>query len=168
MRILGAILAGGRSTRFGSDKAHALVGGVRLIDLVADALTRQCDAVVICGRDEPGFDCIPDRPTTGLGPLGGLNAALRYAQENGYDCALVSPCDVPNLPPDLTHSLASDGAAIVVGQPVVGLWPCALADELDRFILGERFAVMAFAEKIGARRVMIDPPLANVNKPGDL
>eukprot|EP00611_Tribonema_gayanum_P009759 TRINITY_DN19634_c0_g1_i1.p3 TRINITY_DN19634_c0_g1~~TRINITY_DN19634_c0_g1_i1.p3 ORF type:complete len:108 (-),score=11.69 TRINITY_DN19634_c0_g1_i1:38-361(-) len=68
---LGAILAGGQARRFGSDKAQALYEGARLIDRVAAALAAQCEAVVVCGREEAGFACIPDWPESGLGPLGG-------------------------------------------------------------------------------------------------
>ena len=38
MRVLGAILAGGQSRRFGSDKASASLDGKSLLDHVADAL----------------------------------------------------------------------------------------------------------------------------------
>jgi molybdopterin-guanine dinucleotide biosynthesis protein A len=168
MRILGAILAGGKAQRFGSDKAHALYRGERLIDRVTNALKAQCDAVVVCGREEPGFTCIPDLPGPDMGPLGGLNAALHYAHGNGFDLVLAAPCDIPDLPHDLVHKLVGAGAALVASQPVVGLWPTALVADLVRFMQGERLAVMAFADAVGARRVEIHPPLSNVNRPEDL
>jgi len=168
MRILGAILAGGKAQRYGSDKAQALYRGERLIDRVARALLAQCEALVVCGREEPGFTCIPDLPRPGMGPLGGLNAALHYGHENGFDLVLAAPCDIPDLPRDLVSELYGDGAALVASQPVVGLWPAALAEALDRFVLGDRLAVMAFADAVGARRVEIHPPLSNVNRPEDL
>ena len=168
MRILGAILAGGKARRFGSDKAHALYGGERLIDRVANALNAQCDALIMCGREETGFACIPDLPGPDMGPLGGLNAALHHGRDYGFDMVLAAPCDIPNLPHDLASQLAGEGAALVSGQPVVGMWPSALADELARFMQGDRLAVMAFADLVGARRVELDQPLGNVNRPEDL
>lgn len=168
MRILGAILAGGKARRFGSDKAHALYRGERLIDRVAQALDAQCDALVVCGRDEPGFTCIPDLPGPDMGPLGGLNAALHYGQGNGFEMVLTAPCDIPDLPHDLFDLLLGDGPSLVASQPVVGLWPCGLANELACFMQGNRFAVMGFADAVQARRVEIDPPLGNVNQPEDL
>jgi len=168
MRILGAILAGGKARRFGSDKAHALYRGERLIDRVAKALGAQCDALVLCGREEPAFTCIPDLPGQDLGPLGGINAALHYGQDNGFDLVLVAPCDIPDLPHDLAARLSGEGAALVVSQPVVGLWPANLAKQLARFLQGENLAVMAFADAVNARRVEIEPPLGNVNRPEDL
>ncbi|MBV7265703.1 molybdenum cofactor guanylyltransferase [Erythrobacter ani] len=168
MKILGAILAGGQARRFGSDKAHALYGSTRLIDLVATKLREQCSAVVVCGREEPGFDCLPDRPEASLGPLGGLNAALHYAHAHGFSHVLSAGVDVPNLPADLVQTLSGGGAAIVQSQPVVGLWPASIAGELDMFIAGGGRALYAFAGHISARKVAFDPPLLNVNTPDDL
>ncbi|GAA4042625.1 molybdenum cofactor guanylyltransferase [Parerythrobacter jejuensis] len=168
MNILGAVLAGGKARRFGSDKAYALVDGERLIDRVSAALAAQTQAVLVCGRDETGFECIADRPDTGLGPLGGLNAALHFAAGNGYNAVLSAGCDVHNLPTDLIDALAGSGPAIVQSQPVIGLWPAALAPELDAFLASGGRALYGFAEHVGARKVRFDPPLANVNTPGDL
>ncbi|MEP5936847.1 MAG: molybdenum cofactor guanylyltransferase [Erythrobacter sp.] len=168
MRLLGAILAGGKARRFGSDKALALYDGERLLDRVAKALAEQCDQLVLCGREEAGFTCLADRPTPDLGPLGGLNAALHHAAANGFDAVLSSGCDAPNLPQTLTQQLSGEGAAIVQSQPVVGLWPSALATQLDAFIADEGRALYGFAERAGARQIAFDPPLLNVNRPEDL
>lgn len=168
MRVLGAVLAGGRSRRFGSDKAQALVAGERLIDLVGQALARQSDAVVVCGRSEAGFDCIPDLPASGLGPLGGLNAALHHALDRGFDAVLSSGCDVPNLPPDLAARLAGEGAAHVADQPVVGLWPAALAAQCSAYLQSGGRSLYGFGEHVAACRVTVFPPLRNINAPTDL
>jgi molybdopterin-guanine dinucleotide biosynthesis protein A len=72
--ILGAVLAGGRSSRFGSDKAMAMLDGRPLIDH-AIAAGPHCAAVVVCGRDHPGHVCLADRPAPDMGPLGAINAA---------------------------------------------------------------------------------------------
>lgn len=167
-RTLGAILAGGQARRFGSDKAHARLEGWRLIDLVYDRLAVQCDAIVVCGREEEGFACIPDAPEAGLGPLGGLNAALAHAAAQGFTHVLSCGVDVPNLPPDLAEILAGEGAGIVQSQPVVGLWPAALADVLAAFIAGGGRSLYRFADHIEARQIGFDPPLMNVNRPEDL
>jgi molybdopterin-guanine dinucleotide biosynthesis protein A len=103
-----------------------------------------------------------------LGPLGGLNAALHHAAAKGYDTVLSAGCDIPNLPSDLAQALQGEGAAIVQSQPVVGLWPAALAAPLDVYISEGGRALYGFAERVGARQVAIDPPLMNVNRPEDL
>lgn len=111
---------------------------------------------------------LPDRPSTGLGPLGGLNAALHHAAERGFTHVLSTGCDVPNLPPDLAETLAGDGPAIVQSQPVIGLWPAELAPRLEAFIAGGGRALYGFAESVSARQIGFDPPLMNVNRPEDL
>ena len=167
-RRLGTILAGGQARRFGSDKAQALYEGERLIDRVAAALAAQCAGVVVCGREEPGFACIPDWPEPGLGPLGGLAAALRHAGERGFAHVLSAGVDAPDLPHDLAASLAGDGAAIVESQPVVGLWPVVAAPVLEQFLAGGGRSLYRFADHIGARRVELPRALMNVNYPEDL
>ena len=168
MRVLAVILAGGQSRRFGSDKALALVDGTRLIDRVALVLRAQSDAMVVCGREDPAFPCLPDWPEPGLGPLGGLNAALRHAGANGFDAVLSTSCDVPNLPANLRQQLAGGGAACAASQPVVGWWPVTLAPELDSFLSEGGRALYGFVDRVAARQVAFDPPLANVNRPEDL
>lgn len=168
MRILGAILAGGKAQRFGSDKAHALWQGERLIDRVSASLGPQCEALVVCGREEPGFTSLPDRPAAGLGPLGGLNAALHHARDNGFDAVLAAACDIPDIPGDLYARLAGEGAAIIADQPVVGLWPVGLAPVLDELLADGACAIYRFADRANARLVSIEPRLGNINRPEDL
>ncbi|MEP3052218.1 MAG: molybdenum cofactor guanylyltransferase [Erythrobacter sp.] len=168
MRILGAVLAGGRSTRFGSDKAHALIGGERLIDRVAESIENQCDALIVCGREEAGYSCVPDLPASDLGPLGGLNAALAHAAANGFSHVLSVPCDAPNLPRTLAQKLIGEGAAIAENQPVIGLWPANLSDDLASFVGEGGRALYRFADRAKARQIGFDPPLANINRPADL
>ncbi|MBD2843319.1 molybdenum cofactor guanylyltransferase [Erythrobacter sp. KMU-140] len=166
--MLGAILAGGRAQRFGSDKAHALYQGRRLIDHVAESLGAQCGAVTVCGREELGFDCLADRPEAELGPLGGLNAALHHAQSRGFDHVLSAGVDVPNLPNNLVEALAGEGAAIAQSQPVVGLWPVSLSGALEAFLAKGGRALYGFADHVSARQITLAPPLLNVNRPDDL
>jgi molybdopterin-guanine dinucleotide biosynthesis protein A len=168
IRPLGAILAGGQARRFGSDKAHALYLGARLIDRVAAALGAQCDAVVVCGREEPGFPCLPDWPGPGLGPLGGLAAALRNAEAGGSRQVLCAGVDVPDLPHDLAAILAGEGAGVVESQPVVGLWPVEALPALEDFLAGGGRALYRFADAVGARRVELPRALMNINRPEDL
>ena len=162
------MLAGGQARRFGSDKAYARYEGNRLIDLVGKSLSAQCDGIVVCGREESGFECVVDRPEPGVGPLGGINAAIHYGRENGFDAVLSAAVDIPNLPHNLADALAGEGAAIVQSQPVVGLWPVELAKTLDQFLDEGGRKLFDFALLVGARLVQVDPPLMNINRPEDL
>jgi molybdopterin-guanine dinucleotide biosynthesis protein A len=167
--ILGVVLAGGNSTRFGSDKALAELGGRTLLARAFDTLTGYCELVVIAGRERgPGHRCIPDWPQPGMGPLGGIAAALRLARDEGYDSVLSCGVDSVYLPDDLPD-LLSPGPAYVESQPVVGHWPAGTVTAIESLLLAEgRHSMLAFAEAIGARPVKIGAKPANINTPADL
>lgn len=164
--ILGAVLAGGASRRFGSDKALAVVAGRTMIDSVIDHLAPQCAALVVVGRSHGGWTALADRPAGGEGPLAGLNAALHYAAANGFDAVLTAPCDMPDLPPNLVEWLAP-GPAVLSDHPVIGLWPTNFATPLNEWLASGGRAVRAFVRHVGAKDIT-GPPLRNINRPEDL
>ena len=168
MKLLGAILAGGQSRRFGSDKALALYKGQPLLDHAAGSLRPHVAALAVVGRDWPGLVRIDDVPEPGLGPLGGLCGALHYAQTQGFDAVLSSSCDVLGLTEACIAGLMP-GPAIVGDHPVIGCWPAALVGQLTAWIAAtQRRSVFAFADHIAARRIVAAVPLRNVNTPDDL
>jgi len=170
MRVLGAVLAGGRSSRFGSDKALALLEGVSLLDHARAALAPFCAEVVVCGHPHPSARVLADRPAPDMGPLGGLNAALHEALAGGFDGVLVTGCDMPGFPPALAHALIGEGAAVLEGQPLAAWWPSDLADALDLHLAEtSKHSIYGWIEKAKPRIVTIpDLVLPNVNRPGDL
>lgn len=166
--MLGAIIAGGASRRFGGDKAVALLGGKALIDHVIDAFLPQVDALVIVGREWGGHTSIDDHPFS-CGPLSGLCAALYWARSQGHDHVLTAGCDVLPLAPDLLRSLAGDGPAVIVGQRLLGLWPSSLAERLEPHILSQSdYSLRHWVDVSGAREVASSVMLYNVNTAEDL
>jgi molybdopterin-guanine dinucleotide biosynthesis protein A len=165
-RRLGAILAGGASRRFGSDKALALHRGRPLIAHVADALLAQCDALVICGREWGGHPMLADRPHAGLGPMGGLRAALAQAAAQGFDDVLAAPCDLLGV--EGAAGLLTPAPAVAEGQWLLGLWPSALAPALESLLQREgAISARRWAEVSGARACTV-PGLKNINTIKDL
>ena len=169
-RVLGAVLAGGRARRFGSDKALARLGDATLIEHVIAGLRPQVDALLVCGRVHATLPWVADRPAPDLGPLGGLAAALRHAADSGFDAVLSVPCDAPALPGDLRAAIAACGAPCFLATlPVIGLWPASLADRLDAFVATDpRRSVRGWGAAAGARACLPDLHIANVNAPADL
>jgi molybdenum cofactor guanylyltransferase len=167
MRLLGAILAGGKSSRFGSDKAVAIIDGLPLIDHVVMGMFRATDHLVICGRDWRDFEALPDGEFPGEGPLAGLLAALRHAAAQGFDGVLTAPCDA--LPvPDL-KALAGDGPAVIEGHWLFGYWPVDLAGELAAWLHGQPDrSVRQWLIRSGAREVASDLQLHNFNTRDDI
>jgi molybdopterin-guanine dinucleotide biosynthesis protein A len=164
MRILGAVLAGGRSSRFGSDKAAADWRGRTLADHAALAIGTHVDAIVHVG----GSDGVPDQPRAGLGPLGGIAGALHHAATHGYDSVLTIACDMPRLPADLIEALLRRAPAYCVDAPVLGHWPAVLGARLMAYAEGEDRSVIRWARSVGALPIAAAEPIANVNTPEDL
>lgn len=163
MKTLGAVLAGGRSSRFGSDKALAVLDGRTLLDHALAALDPHCDAVVIVGRDE-----IADWPRADMGPLGGIAGALIHAVDRGFDQVLTAPVDCVRLPADL-RALFEPAPAFLETQPVIGLWPIAALGELKTMLEdGSDLSVRAYSRRIGARAVQSDFVPPNINSTADL
>ncbi|EGD59513.1 putative molybdopterin-guanine dinucleotide biosynthesis protein [Novosphingobium nitrogenifigens DSM 19370] len=169
-KILGVVLAGGLSTRFGSDKAQALWRGRSLLDHALDALAPHCASLAVCGRDYPGVTVLADRPEPGQGPLGGLNAALHHAQAHGFDGVLVTGCDMPVFPAALAAALVGDGPAVLEGSHLAGWWPASLAPLLDAHLATEtNRSLRCWFDKTAPRHVRVpDFAMPNINRPEDL
>ena len=162
--ILGAVLAGGQSSRFGSDKALAELDGRTLLDRAEAALSRFCETVVVVGRQKG----IPDWPRRGMGPLGGIAGALRHARERGADSVLTCGVDSLDLPDDLLARL-SPASAYAEAQPVIGHWGVSAADTIEEILQSDgSHSMLAFASAIGARPVRFADKPANINTPAEL
>lgn len=166
MTVLGAVLAGGQSRRFGSDKALALLDGKPLIDHARNAIAPYVDTVVICGR----AGGLPDRPVPGLGPLGGLNAALHHARTIGAEGVLTTGCDTPVFPEWAARALIGNSAAVLAGYQLIGYWPATLAERLDAHLAGSGDrSIRGWGALADARIVpFTGDPLPNINTPADL
>lgn len=166
--ILGVVLAGGQSSRFGSDKADARLGSSTLLELTVDQLRAICDDVVVAGRDRANVPVLADWPRPGMGPLGGIAAGLRYAAENRFQAILSSGVDSIALPENLIAML-SPAPAFLKNQPVIGHWPTKARDALEMLLMTDsRHSMRAFADAIEARAVEINDHPANINTPADL
>lgn len=107
MSIEGFILAGGASSRMGSDKSLLRLGGRTFVESAADALRAVSTRVsVVSSRHEEerhGLPLVRDLRAN-LGALGGLHAALASCRA---DWAAVLACDLPFVTGELLARLAS-------------------------------------------------------------
>ena len=123
-RFSGAILAGGRARRFGSDKCRHAYRGRTLLEHALASLVEAADVMVV-GADAPEgvrARSVPDlRP--GCGPLGGLHAALCAAR---FEWLAVTACDMPHLDPGVWPFLLERAAGLaVVPEGPSGVEPLA-------------------------------------------
>ena len=168
--MIGAVLAGGESRRFGSDKAVAIYQGKSLMDHAIDILRRVTPDIVICGRPWPGHVMVPDYPAAGLGPLGGLCGGLRHAQETGAAYVLTIGCDTPLVPPELIDRLIGiEGASFLEELPIIGHWPSDLAPELTTYLetQGDR-SLRGWTRWVKAKPYKAGYPIPNINSLAEL
>jgi molybdopterin-guanine dinucleotide biosynthesis protein A len=113
MRIAGMILAGGRSSRMGRDKALVPLQGRPLLAHVITRLAPQVERLAINANGDLtrflAFDLPlrPDRVSDRPGPLAGIAAALAFAREIGAEAVAVVPADAPFLPLNVVARLAA-------------------------------------------------------------
>jgi len=172
MTRLGAVLTGGQSSRFGSDKALALFDGKPLVCHAASVLAAAGLPVVLSGRAYPveAVAVLADWPAPALGPLGGLCAALRYGLAHGYGTVITIGCDMPDLPPAvLAELLDGDTATYLAASPVVGRWPTALFAQLEAHLTtSDRRSIRHWAQIVQAAAIASDADIPNLNSPDDL
>jgi molybdenum cofactor guanylyltransferase len=175
---VGAILAGGRSRRFGSPKGLARLEGDPLIEHVYRALTACVAETVIVTAAAEWYDFLRLPTTPDLypesGPLAGLHAALKWAlgRAAGVVCA---PCDAPFLHPGLVAAILerADPSAIdavlpesdspLGFEPLFGWYSTALVPAIEERLRRGDLALRGLAA--GARVRYL--PLRHVRGFGD-
>jgi molybdopterin-guanine dinucleotide biosynthesis protein A len=185
--VVGVVIAGGRSVRFGGEKAAAILAGKPLLIWAAQRLQVSCSAVAVNARPgteaealarAEGLTLLYDTPGDASGPLAGVKVGLGWAQQMGARLLAVSPCDSPLLPEDLFVRLieeASGGAAMAETseghQPLCAVWPVsALPAVTDALVNAAHPATWMLLESIGAKRVRFHSAeaFANINTRPDL
>lgn len=121
--IAGVVLAGGRSSRMGENKAFLDFHGTPLIDHMIGVLKEaQIKDIYISGNYE-GYECIPDSA-----PFSGPAAAIRDVLDrlSGYEGVLLVPVDMPFLTQDILQELlSSKNGAHYEGWPLPLYLPTA-------------------------------------------
>lgn len=166
--IIGAILAGGESRRFGSPKAFARVHGLSLLERVSYAVCRAVPEVVVIARKldlemRTGFPVRLDR-VPGLGPLGGIDAALRFAADRRAGGVLCVSCDMPFLSAALLREIASrgDGVRAVVPEsgrgvePLCAWYPIGARKEVRRLLASDDRSLRALLASVETVRIPVD------------
>ncbi|MDP2644030.1 MAG: molybdenum cofactor guanylyltransferase [Desulfobacterales bacterium] len=183
MKFQGIVLAGGKSSRFGEDKALALVDGMPMIQRTVNLLTElQLDPCVItnASRDYSFLTCrierdlVPDK-----GPMGGLYTAGCLFE----DCSLVVlTCDMPALTSASVRYLIErhkkDNGATVYSckenfkHPFPGVYETSLRDSISKFIEIKQMSMQELFKAIPEINVLGFPfdqgMLSNINEKRDL
>lgn len=149
--VTALILAGGKSRRFGRDKALLRYDGRGIVAHLAEEAAKVCQEVLIVSDSGQKFslpaareiaDCYQD-----AGPMGGLQAGLSAAR---YDTCLLMACDMPFLSAELMALFIenADGHQLVLPQngqdlePMFGVYRRSLLPEVEALLAAGRRSLL--------------------------
>ncbi len=179
--VAAVILAGGKSSRMGRDKALLPYQGARLIDRMIRVVEEiGCSTVVVSGFVD-GYHCINDI-NKNCGPMGGIHAVLQAAiKENMPRAWLFVPVDMPAITPGLLARLSSSACAGDYDAACFENNPLPLFIKLNnhvinclnnmelKFLSGQKIAVKDFLGNMKICRHTVSaeerPFLVNTNTP---
>jgi len=179
----GLLLAGGRSSRFGTDKRFARLEGEGLARIALDKLRAVVGRGAIhvatgrTARALPGLEEVPALAdaVADSGPLGGIVAGLRRTRTG----ILVLACDVPRVRTETLRTVLETGeggehpvAARCSGrwEPLIAYYPRSASNRLEAALRDGDRALHRLLDELDAIPVEVSDPseLANVNTPEDL
>jgi len=195
-QVTGVILAGGLSRRMGGgDKGLLQIAGKSMLAHVACRLRPQVNRVIINANGDArrfatlDLPVVPDTVGGFVGPLAGVLAGMRWSLANANEARWIvtAAADAPLLPGDLVarliEAVAERPDTIALAQshgelhPVIGLWPVALAGDLEEQLGRGVRKVLDWTGRHGTVAVPFAPvrvcgldidPFFNANTPSEL
>ena len=188
--ILGIILAGGKSSRFGEDKSTAKLGNKTLLDHTVNKIENEFNEIlVISNNKEFNFknnkihvveDCIEGQ----LGTLVGILTAMKWVKKNNKNYKWIAsfPCDTPffdmKFISELKIKIKETSKKLIFlnsdkkRHNIFGLWSVDLIETLEEDIKNGLRKVEIWADKIGYENININTKefdmFLNINTKEDL
>jgi len=166
--LTGALLVGGASSRFGSPKALARLGGETLAERGWRTLGQACEHRLAVGKAADALELpfpVLDDESGERAAIVGLAAGLRAAPT---ELCVVLPVDCPAMTAEALLALADacrGDAAVPQTGPLPGAYRCSALPALES---GE-LSIRRVLQQLDVAVVELDPVLlANVNTPDDL
>ena len=187
--VLPVILAGGKSRRFGADKAVAKLGDKSLIDYTINKLEPKFAEILVITNNpmqvsKNNIFFIKDIMSGQLGPLVGILSAMEWVKNNdkNYEWIISFPCDTPFFEEKIIDKVinsqkSSDKKLLFLKSGnkrhnIFGLWSIELMEQLRNDINQGARKVEDWANKIGTEIVEInsesDKSFLNINTKLDL
>ena len=185
--VLGVVLAGGKSQRFGQDKVEATLGNKTLIEHTLDKIKFKFEDVIIVSQKTnfKDYKIINDCIDGQLGPLVGVLSAMKWIKKNNkpYGWVATFPCDTPFfnikiIDEFIKFSKTNDSLLYFVKSNkirhnIFGLWSLKLIEILEKDIIKNNYRkVEKWADKIGVRIINIEDNkkdfFLNINTKDDL
>ena len=187
--ILGTVLAGGKSQRFGEDKSQVKLGDKLLIDYILSEVIEEFKEILVVSnslidfRKSEKITVIEDIKKN-LGPLGGVLTAMKWIKDNNKDYKWIStfPADTPFFKRSILQKFLQDIQpeesklffikSNNTRHNIFGIWSIDLMDKLEEDLnTGER-KVEVWANSIGVKIIDMkfenEDPFFNINTKEDL
>ena len=188
--IIAAILAGGKSRRFGVDKSTTKLGDKTLIEHTVSKIEKKFSEILIISNnqeikvDKKNVFVLKDCIQGQLGPLVGVLSAMKWVKTNNkkYDWVATFPCDTPFFDISIIDEVKRFSKKnnkklyfLKSGEKrhnVFGLWSIQLKDILEEDINNNFRKVEEWANKIGLETININnkkfDSFLNINTQEDL
>jgi len=185
--ILGVILAGGKSKRFGQDKSEVKLGDKTLIEHTLHKIKSKFSKIIIVSNSKilKDYTIIKDCIDGQLGPLVAVLSAMKWIKKNNfsYNWIATFPCDTPffNISiidefikvSKLNNSLLYFIKSKEKRHNIFGLWSLQLIEILEKDIIENNYRkVEKWANKVGVKTINASydnlDPFFNINTKEDL
>ena len=188
--IIGIVLAGGKSSRFGEDKSNIKLGRKTLLDHTISKIEKEFNEILIISNDKTynfknkKIYIIEDHIQGQLGPLIGILTAMKWVNKNkkNYKWIASFPCDTPFFDTGWisklkTKSKETSKKLIFLNSNnkrhnIFGLWSMDLIETLENDIKNGFRKVEIWADKIGYESISINTEkfdrFLNINTKEDL
>lgn len=187
--ILGTVLAGGKSQRFGEDKSQVKLAGKLLIDHMLTEIIDEFKELLIVSNNKINFHnsekiSIIEDFEKGLGPLGGVLSAMKWIKENQKDYKWIAtfPVDTPffkrQILKDFIQNINFNESDLFfiksnnTRHNIFGLWSINLLDKLEKDLKNGERKVELWANNTGVKIINMEfsnnDPFFNINTKEDL
>ncbi len=188
-KILGTVLAGGKSVRLGMDKSQVKLADKLLIDYILSEIIEEFKEILIIANKSIDFQksnkiSVIEDFKKDLGPLGGVFTAMKWIKDNNKDYQWVStfPTDSPffknKILKDFFNEIHPGESKLFfiksnnTRHNIFGLWSLELMNKLEEDLnKGER-KVEVWANSVGVKVINMDfekdDPFFNINTKEDL
>ena len=188
-KILGVVLAGGKSLRFGEDKSQVKLNNKSLIDHILSEILTEFKELLIVSNNSIEFNkseniSIISDFKNNLGPLGGVLTAMKWIKDNNKDYHWIStfPTDTPFFKNQILKDFhdqinLKNGKLFFIKSNntrhnIFGLWSIDLADKLEKDLENGDRKVEDWANKVGVNIIDMqfekNDPFFNINTKEDL
>ncbi len=188
-KILGVVLAGGKSLRFGEDKSQVKLNNKSLIDHILSEILTEFKELLIVSNNSIEFNksekiSIISDFKNNLGPLGGVLTAMKWIKDNNKDYQWIStfPTDTPFFKNQILKDFhdqinLKNGKLFFIKSNntrhnIFGLWSIDLADKLKKDLENGDRKVEDWANKVGVNIIDMqfekNDPFFNINTKEDL